>query len=203
MLLSRLCLPLSLLMFALMLVSGCLPEEPGQPKTSGASQFVGEGFAFKYPDNAGLDIKRNDEWAQRRIEVTGPEVETGGISYTSFAFALEVFGAQTAGSAREFAEARITEAYEAAVEAGEPTGMWPVDPETGLIEGRMVRAHGLEGWEVRFFAGDAELVRRFVIGPETNIAVAMTYRDMPPENNPFAALHYSMYVMALESLRVD
>ena len=193
--------------FMLLLVSSfvfaaCGPEEPGQPKTAGVSQFLGDDFGFKYPDNARLDIRRENEWAQRTIEVTGPEVRIDGSSYAGYAFTLEFFGNTPAESAREFAETRILAAYEAAEDAGEPSGMWPVEPETGEIEGRRVRVHGLEAWEVRFFAGDAEQVRTFVIGPETGAAVALTYRDTPPENNPLAPLHYSMYTMALETLRV-
>lgn len=200
--LSRLYFPIALLASSLLLLMSCTGE-PGQPKTTGASQFVAEGVAFKYPDNARLDIRREDSWAQRRIEVRGPQVEIDDISYESYAFTLEIFGPTEAGSAREFAERHITQAYEAAIEAGESARIWPVDPETGAIEGRRMRIYGLEGWEVRFPAGDAELVRRFVIGPESGIAVALRYRALPEKSNPLAPLHYSMYVMALESLRVE
>lgn len=193
----------ALLIFVFAGFISCAGEEPGQPKTAGASQFVGDGFAFKYPDNADLRIRREDEWALRRIEVAGPEIELEGVRYPGYAFTLESFGPAGTESAREFAESRIMQAYEAAREAGEPAGAWPVNPETGAVEGRRVRVHGLEGWEVRVPAGDAELVRRFVIGPESGTAVALSYRDIPEMNNPLAPLHYSMYVMALETLRVE
>lgn len=191
----------ALLFCSLFVLVSCVDEDPGQPKTTGASQFIGDGFAFKYPDNAQLDIQRENDWAARRIRVRGPEVTLEGRVYESYAFTLEAFGPTQAGSAREFAETKLMQAYEAAVAANEATEAWPFDPETEAVDGRSVRIHGLEGWEIRFPAGDAEIVRRFVTGPEMAHAVALSYRADPA--HPLAAQHYSMYIMALESLRVN
>ncbi len=191
------------LLLSFLMLSACA-EHPGDPQTTGIQQFIGEGFSFKYPDNATLDIRGEDVWATRTLTVRGQDLtlstDSGDITLPAFEFMVEVFENPGGLDPRTFARQQISGGYQEALDRNEPSGMWPVDPESGEVIGRNVRVRGLEAFEARFFAGDAYIVRTYT-GNESRI-IALTYRDMPPENNPLHENWKSVRLYALDSVRI-
>ncbi|AXJ00058.1 hypothetical protein CYPRO_0775 [Cyclonatronum proteinivorum] len=187
-------------------LTACTAEHPGEPRTSGMQQFLGEGFSFKYPTNGRLDLQGQTADFRRKLTVTGPDVVlglpgTGGeFSKPAFAFEVTVFDNPGRLDGRSFATGHIRRNFDAARQAGEPTGFWPVDEASGEIESRNVRIHGHDGLEVAYFAGDALLLCRYVAGGAT--ALSICFRDMPAENNPITESWRAVWLQASDSIRL-
>jgi len=182
-------------------------ERPGEVETTGVKQFLGEGFSFKYPENGQLNLQGENDWAKRTLTISGPQLSLipgpgeEAMSLPSFEYFVEVFDNPEELNGRAFARQHIQEAYNNAREAGGPLGAWPIDEQTGEMEGRHVRLRGLEAYEARFFSGDGYTVRTFAAAG--NVAVAVGYTDMPESNNPLTAGWRATWLMALDSVRLE
>ncbi|MCH8486441.1 MAG: hypothetical protein LAT75_06210 [Candidatus Cyclonatronum sp.] len=195
------------LLSATLILNACSDNRPGEPPTSDVQQFLGEGFAFKYPTSGRLDLQGQSADFRRRLSITGPDVrlympQTGGeISLPAFAFEVTVFDNPGRLDGRAFARERILSGWRKARDAGEPAGFWPVDPATNEVDSRNIRIHGREALEVAHFAGDAMLVCRYTASGA--VALSVCYRDMPPENNPFTESWRAVWLQASDSIRLN
>lgn len=191
---------------ATLFLSACSDNRPGEPSTTGMQQFLGEGFSFKYPNSGRLDLQGQSPDFRRRLTVTGPDIMlvmpgTGGeFSMPAFAFEVTVFDNPRRLDARTFARERILSGWQAARDAGEPTGFWPVDETTGEAEVRNIRIHGHEALEAAYFAGDALLTCRYAATGAT--ALSVCFRDMPAENNPVTESWRAVWLQATDSVRL-
>lgn len=188
----------------LLLLSACA-EKPGDPSTTGLKQFIGDGFLFKYPSGATIDLHGVNEWSNRTLTITGATVnlDLDGVSYSipSYEFIVEFFSNPQELDARDFAHQIIFEGYRRDLEADAPTGYWPVsDNETDII-GFHKRVRGQLAWESSFSSGDHSLVRTFLVNGTSAISVG--YRNHPIQNNPIQPAWDAIYLLTLDSVRLE
>ncbi|MCH8568253.1 MAG: hypothetical protein LAT67_08320 [Balneolales bacterium] len=192
----------------LLLMTSCTGTPPGEAQTDGVRQFLGDGFSFKYPQNASLDIQGERDGVLRTFTISGETVRfsaEAGSSFEmpSFEYFIEIYENPSSLDSRAFAEDFIIRGYNDAVESGSPAGYWPVQLQDDemLVEGRNVRIRGNGAFETIFFTGDSETVRSFL--SFGNRAMAIGYRSYPIENNPAAPAWEAVYNLALDTIRID
>jgi hypothetical protein len=184
---------------------GSCAEKPGDPSTTGLKQFIGDGFLFKYPSGAQIDLKGKNEWANRTLTITGALVhfEQDNVSFEmpSFEIIVEFFSNPDGLSARDFAFNLIMEGYSKDVADENPTGYWPLNEDDTDIVGFSRRVRGELAWESAFTSGDHEMVRTFVVNDTT--AVSIGYRSYPIQNNPIQPAWDTIYLLTLDTLRLE
>ncbi|MCH8559028.1 MAG: hypothetical protein LAT84_14495 [Balneolia bacterium] len=196
-------LAIGLLFFALFMLSSCAAEHPGEAQTTGVQQFLGNGFSFKHPDNGRLDLRGENDWARRTMTVRGPELQLiaeaaeEAITLPAFEYFVEVFDNPERLDGRAFAREKINNA----AEQGDSGNLWPINAETGQLDGRNVRVRGMEAFETRFPADYGYTVRTFVASGD--VALAIGYRELPAGMNPINDAWRGTWRMALDSVRMD
>lgn len=196
-------LRIGLFFFALFMLYSCAAEHPGEAQTTGVQQFLGNGFSFKHPDNGRLDLRGENDWARRTMTVRGPELQLmteaveEAITLPAFEYFVEVFNNPERLNGRDFARQKISHA----AEQDGSENLWPINPETGELDGRNVRVRGMEAFEVRSPAGQGYTIRTFVASGD--VALAIGYRELPAEMNPINDAWRGTWRMALDSVRID
>jgi hypothetical protein len=195
----------TVLIFALsfFLFIGC-SEKPGDPSTTGLKQYIGNGFLFKYQSGAKLDLKGENDWATRTITLSGDLVQfsVGETVFEtpSYEIIVEFFDNPDMLDAESFAKNLILERYETALSEDSPTGYWPVS-ENLTVEGISKKVRGEISWESVFWGGDHEFIRTFIVNKDKAISVG--YRSYPIENNPLQPAWHAVYLLTLDSVRLE